>query len=187
MTDSFIRLSVKAGPFRWRFSARCARICTRWPSRKSLWKNAFETSNIKLASWEIYAPVLCRSSTTSVAVPIAAAKQLLQSSTAPITRSVLRGTVKAPASLSAWKISTKSNNSWKTTVDFANLSTSGLHCRRSCPACGFAKNGGRREMKSKGQNHEFPSKPVIYVQNSGVTIMRGSPANKGRNEFRDRN
>src|SRR2546422_589879 len=27
MTDSFIRLSVIAGPFRWRFFGRCARIC----------------------------------------------------------------------------------------------------------------------------------------------------------------
>src|SRR5207247_5802299 len=158
-TDSFMRLSVKIGPFQWRFPRRCARICTSWPSRKSLSKNVFEPSSTRLASWEIYVLVLCRSSTTSVVTPIAAAKPLHQSSTAPITKSVLRGMAKAPVSSSVRKTSMKSDNSWTIIVNCANSSTSGSPCRRSYPACAFEKNE-RREANSNGTNHEFPNKPA---------------------------
>src|SRR6266700_2734187 len=92
-----MRLSARTGPFRWRFSARYARICTRWPCRRNLWKNASETSNIKSASWVICVPALCRSSTTSAATPIVAAKPIHPSNMALITKSVLPGTARAPA------------------------------------------------------------------------------------------
>src|SRR2546428_11240021 len=49
--DSFIRLSVKTGPFLWRFSSRCARICASWAFPQSLSKNGFNRSSIRSASW----------------------------------------------------------------------------------------------------------------------------------------
>ena len=182
-----MRLSARTGPFRWRFSARYARICTRWPCRRNLWKNASETSNIKSASWVICVPALCRSSTTSAAIPIAAAKPTHPSNMALITKSVLPGTARAPASLSVRKTSTRLNSNWKTIANSANSSTSGSPCRRSCPACAFVRSAEPRMMKSNAVNHEFPSKRVTWTANSKPTNVPRTPANKGPHGFRDRN
>ena len=158
-----------------------------WPSLQSLSKNAFNPLSIKLASWEIYAPALYRSNTTSAATPLAAAKRFLHSNTARITKSVLRGTAKAPASLSVRKTSTRFNSNWKTIGSFATLSMSGLPCRRSCPACASATSAKHRRMKSSAKKHEFPSDRVRNAAHSRSPIVRGTPANKGPNQFRDRN
>ena len=111
----------------------------------------------QIANWEIYPLALCRSSTTSVAAPIAAAKPFPQSNMALITKSVLHGTARAPASLSVRKTSTRLNSNWKTIANSANSSTSGSPCRRSCPACAFVRSAERRMMKSNAVNREFPS------------------------------
>ncbi len=153
-----MKLSSRTGPFRWRFYVRCARICTRWPCRRSLWKNASETSNIKLASWVICVQALCQSSTTSAAIPIAAAKPIHLSNMARITKSVLPGTGRAPASLSVRMTSMRFNSNWKTIANSANSSMSGSPYRQSCPACAFARSAARRKMQSNAVNHEFPNK-----------------------------
>jgi hypothetical protein len=136
-------------------------------------------------SWETYARVLYRNNTMSVANPIAAAKPLLRSSMARITKSVLSVMEKAPASSSENKMCGKFNSSWKTIVNSDSSSMSGSRCQRSYRACAFAKNGKRRG-KSKGENHDFPSKLAATI-NSNRKFIHGPPVNKGPNEFRDRN
>lgn len=89
MTATLEELPVSNGPSRWRFSARYDTIFRSWPSRQNLSKNASRGSNSKLASWEIYVLALCLNNTTFVAVPVASARPLPQSSTARIIRLAL--------------------------------------------------------------------------------------------------
>ena len=158
-----------------------------WRSRKNLSKNAFRKSNSRSSISETYALVLCRSNTMSAAVPIAGAKPLPRSNTARIIRLVLRAMAEAPASLFVRTTYPKFNSSWKTIVNFENLSTSGSPCRLSYPACGFAKNVERRETKRKGRTREFPSTNAARASESNRQFMRRTLANKGADEFRDRN
>ena len=168
---------------RWLFSARYATIFTSWRSRKNLSKSEFKRSNSGSASWETYAPARYRSNTMSAAVRVASAKPLPQSNTARTIRSALRGTEKAPASLSASKICRKFNNSWKTIVDFENLSMNGSPCRPSYPACVSAKNGGWLGMKTGRQNHRRPSENEVDAAKSIANSLVEALQIKGQMRF----
>ena len=142
----------------WIFLSRYARISPSWPVDLNPSMNESRRSNSGSPPWATCAQVRYLSSPTSAAIPHAAARRRLPSSTDRIINSVLRGRGKARHALSAMRNVPNCRSNSTPTDDFGTSLMSGSAWRLNCPTFAFTNSDKRLNAQKLDRNRPFLSK-----------------------------